>query len=71
MIVPSLRSWSRGSVVLVFAFAFVMVLLAAWIWDRPSDFYGCVLSKMQGEPEGMISYAARICGRKYGFPAQQ
>lgn len=58
----------RGTVL---ALGLVAGVLAMWLWDKPTDFYGCVLSKMQGEPDGMISYAARICGRKYGFPTQQ
>ena len=60
-----------GYVALAFVAGLVVALLGAWLWDRPQNFYECMLHEMRGQPDEMKQIAGWVCQQVFEVPTEQ
>lgn len=60
-----------GYVVAAFAAGLVVALLIAWLADRPTNFYECMLHEMRWQPAEMKQTAGWVCQQSFELPKSE
>lgn len=59
-----------GPVAAAFIAGLLLALGVAWFWERPQNFYECMLREMRGQPDEMKQIAGWVCQQDFEVPAE-
>ncbi len=61
---------TAGYTAAAFAAGLALALAVAWYWDRPGNFYECMLREMRYQPNEMKQIAGWVCQQDFEVPTE-
>lgn len=57
--------------ILLIPASIVVAVVLVWLWNKPGNYYDCVLHEMRGQSDSVMKFAQYVCKDRFGIPTAE